>query len=347
LKIYAEALINELTQSICDREKWVTGIPLHMQTLAEAFHKKAEIFCLSLKSEPELRRQLCLGDLYMLFIADKLDIFHGKEKIARDQQSEPYTEDGIIIKSHQQVAFKFLFPELGDTVIKPEGSELSFEKISRIGILQYVDDEPDFIHRSFADYYVAKFLVKKLTKHPNVHLKLQHLFHKILMEAKFQVIRLFMDGFFKSKQLNVNLEQYGKQIYKIWTEDVNSNWTVKQNQLTRVELRTIFHQAAKEGNFHIIGFLLDSLKAASYSHTSKTAASYSDTSQKATSYSDTIKDLLLHRNSDGETVWQHLAAQARDDHKETLKVLRCWAQEMCLKLNDDLSLAEDVNGHTA
>jgi hypothetical protein len=216
-----------------------------------------------------------LVDLYKNFIAGKLIIFRGKGKIATDQQSEADIEHISIPRNHQKLAFEILFPELEDPVIKLEASKLlSCEKISRIGILHYVDDKPEFIHCSFAEYYVAEFLVLKFTKKPNVLLELQCLFHKILMEAEFQVIRLFMDGFFlKSKPSAVNLKQYGKQIYKMWTvQHVNRIWKEKQNQLTRVELRTMFHQAAKEGNFHIIGFLLDSLKA--------------------TGHRDAIKDLL-------------------------------------------------------
>ena len=289
LKIFAEALIKELTQLICDREKQVTGIPLHMHTLAEAFHEEARIFCLSPKCEPELRRLLCLVDLYEKLIADKLIVFHGKGKIATDQQSEADKEDISITRNHQKLAFEILFPELGDTLIEiPASKLLSCEKICRIGILQYVDDKPYFIHCTFAEYYVAKFLVQKFTKKTNVLSELHNLFHKILMEAKFQVIRLFMDGFLlKSKPSKVNLRECGKQIYKIWKEErVNRRWTVKQKQLRRGELRTMLHQAAEEGNFHIIEFLLGSLKAEGHA--------------------DTIKD-LLHKNSDEETVW-HLAA---------------------------------------
>jgi len=314
-KIYAEALINELTQSICDREKHFTGIPLHMHMLAEAFYKKAGIFCLSLKSEPEVRREFCLVDLYKKFITDKLFIFRGKGKIATDQQSETDAEDISITRNHQKLAFKILFPEVGETLIKLEASELlSCENISRIGIVQYIDDKPYFIHCSFAEYYVAEFLVKKFTRQTNVLSELQQLFHRILMEAEFQVIRLFMDGFLlKSKPSDMNLREYGKQIYKMWeVEHVNSMWEVKQNQLTRAELRRMFHQAAKEGNFHIIGFLLDSLTAAC-----RTWGKFE--------IENVIKDLLLHRNSDGETVW-HLAAQG--DHINTSEVVRFWTEAL-------------------
>jgi hypothetical protein len=83
------------------------------------------------------------------------------------------------------------------------------------------------------------------------------------------VIRFFVDGLLlNSEPSEVNLKQYGKQIYDIWKRKrVNRIWKVKQNQLTRVELKTVVHQAAKEGSANIIGFLFNSLKAAGHSDT--------------------------------------------------------------------------------
>ena len=305
LQIYAKSLINELTQSICDGKKQFTGIPLHLQMLAKVFCKKAERFCLTPISNLELRRQLCLEDLFSGFISTKLEIFQEKGEIAADQKLKADKDDIPFTKNHEKLALDIIFPELEEPVIKLGAlKQFSREQISRFGILQYVDNKPCFIHDCFAQYYVANYLVRNIMQP-----KLQNLLYNVLKEAKFQVIRLFMDGLLKSKPSKEILEQHGKQIYKIWNNKLaNRSWEVKQNLLSRVALRIVFHQAAKEGNSHIIDFLLESLRAAQYTCT--------------------IEDLLQHKNSDGETA---CCLAEKNNHTETLNVLKRWAEEMHLE----------------
>ena len=64
LEIYAEALINNLSQSISDKDKEFAGIPLQTRMLAEAFEEEFMSFYLSEKSEPEQTQKLDLLGLY-------------------------------------------------------------------------------------------------------------------------------------------------------------------------------------------------------------------------------------------------------------------------------------------
>jgi len=68
LKIYAEHLIKKLTQSISDKDKEFTGIPLQTRMLAEALDKEVQIFCESAESKPDLPSKLDVLELYGRFI---------------------------------------------------------------------------------------------------------------------------------------------------------------------------------------------------------------------------------------------------------------------------------------
>jgi hypothetical protein len=76
LKIYAETLIRKLAQSISDKDKDFTGIPLQTRMLAEAFEEEFRSFYLSEKAQPELPHKLDLLGLYRRFIDRKYDIYY-------------------------------------------------------------------------------------------------------------------------------------------------------------------------------------------------------------------------------------------------------------------------------
>jgi hypothetical protein len=75
LEIYAEHLINNLNQSISDKDRQFTGIPLQTRMLAETFDREVRIFCQSAESTPELPFNLNLLELYGKFIERKYDIY--------------------------------------------------------------------------------------------------------------------------------------------------------------------------------------------------------------------------------------------------------------------------------
>jgi len=60
LEIYAKHLVRKLSQSIIDKDKQFTGIPLQRHMLAEAFDKEVKTFCHSTGFVPELPFKLDL-----------------------------------------------------------------------------------------------------------------------------------------------------------------------------------------------------------------------------------------------------------------------------------------------
>jgi ankyrin repeat protein len=360
LEIYARALIEKLAQSISDKEKEFTGIPLQTRMLAEAFEKEVKTFCLSQKSEPELPKELCIVDLYRKFIENKWNIFIEKGEIAKEQLIHTFIHDISVTKNHQKLALEILFPELKDTVSKLEKSQLLVPgAISGIGIVQYVNDKFHFIHHTFAEYYVADFLVTQLANEDCFQLEVQNFLLKILLEEDYHVIRFFLDELLlKSEQLEVNLQQFGKQINR-------GRKGKKKNLQTSVPAKVLY-QAVVEGRALITRFLFESLEAAGHSYTIKRLLQhkvrYRKTAWHLAAESGhmnlllelwgwvrkvqlNVKDiLLLAKDEDGQTAW-HIAAE--DGEKEILEKLWCWAEEVKVNLKDGLLLARDEDGQTA
>jgi ankyrin repeat protein len=360
LETYARALVEELALSVSDYKKELTGIPLQTRMLAEAFEKEVETFCLSQKSEPSLPKELGLVDLYRKFIATKLNIFIQKGEIAKEQNTHTLIHGISVAKNHQKLALEILFPELKDTVSKLVKSELlECDAIFRIGIAEYAGVKVHFIHRTFAEYYVADVLVKQLSKKACVLEEVQKFLLSILQKSDYEVIRLFLDGLLlKSELPEVNLEQCGKLI--------NRRRKGKKSHLRSSLPARVLHQAVVEGSAHITRFLFRSLDAAGYSDTIKRLLQHKDSYRKtawhlaaesghinlvlelwgwARKLQLNLKDdLLLAKDEDGQTAW-HIAAE--DGEKEILEKLWCWAAEVEVNLKDDLLLAKDEDGQTA
>jgi hypothetical protein len=62
------------------------------------------------------------------------------------------------------VALEMLFPELKDRISILKSGVLAPDEKTMIGIVHFDDDKPRFIRHTFAEYYVADFLVTRLTK---------------------------------------------------------------------------------------------------------------------------------------------------------------------------------------
>jgi ankyrin repeat protein len=278
LEICAKYLIKNLTKSISDKGREFTGIPLQCHMLAEAFNEEVKAFCQSAGSVPELPFSVDLLGLYKRFMSRKYDIcVEEKFKISMTNVGAKAARKEFvksIRENHQILALKTLLAEeqAGLLQIIHQCSS-SDEDLTRTGIVQRnYEGKPHFIHRTFAEYYVAEFLVNQLTTGSNTSQQVQDLLlQKICVEEDYRVVRAFIDGLLsKSKPSREVLKQYGNRM----------------RELRRAGL-LIIHQAAHEGDAYIIGFLLDSVQAAEHT--------------------DTLKELLLAQDRYGRTSWQRAA----------------------------------------
>jgi hypothetical protein len=282
LKICAEQLIKELSISISDKDREFTGIPLQTRMLAEAFDEEVRIFCKSPDSMPKLKANLELFDLYGRFIERKYDIYQGEKiqirasneaaKGQRERELKSMRED------HQQLALRVLFTE-EQVALFGDNRECSFstEDLTRIGIVQVSHDgKLHFIHRTFAEYYVADCVVNRLTEENKFSKQLQtFILEEIFLKLNYEVIRVFIDGLLHTSNLsNKMLKKCGNRVKDCGTHHEDYG-RYSEN---------ILHKTAREGNANILGFLLDSAQAAGYN--------------------EAVNNLLLLKNEYGYTAWK-------------------------------------------
>jgi hypothetical protein len=295
LEIYAKYLIQKLSESLSDKDKEFTGVPLQCRMLAEAFDEEVKTFCQSDEAVPDLPSKLDLLGLYERFIRRKYDIYQEERSKAKEsnvaQRRRRDRDLKYMRNDHQLLALKVLFTEKELALLQIDRKcAFKDEGLTGFGIVQvsYVG-KPHFIHRTFAEYYVADFLVHQLTNSSNTSQHVQDLIlQKIFLIKRYLVIRVFIDGSLsRSKPSKVILKQYGNRTRELWTDCV-----------------LILHTAASEGNAHIIEFLLDSLQEAQHT--------------------DTVKKLLLGEENHGKTA---LRLAAERGNIQVLEKLREWMKK--------------------
>jgi hypothetical protein len=295
VEIYAVELIKRLGQSISDKEREFTGIPLQTRMLAEAFEKELKTFCQSPESKPELPSKLDLTGLYRKFIESKYDIYQEEKFQVRKTNviaTEQRERDLKIMRvDHQMLALKVLFNEEQVSLFQTnEQCTFSAKELSRIGVAQVGHDgQAHFIHRTFAEYYVADIFVNHLTEENNTPEEVQTFILKdVLLEREHRVIRVFIDGLLSRSNPSEMLQQYGNRIYEIGEHGAK-----------------ILHQAAGEDNANIIGFLLDSVQAGEHK--------------------DNLNELLLKQDDKRQTAWYKAAVMG---NIQVLERLWDWAKRV-------------------
>jgi len=309
LEIYAEKLIKRLSKSISDKDRKFTGIPLQTRMLAEAFDEKVRIFYRSDKSKPEISYKLDLLGLYKRFIERKYDIFQEEKLQVSVNKAAAIEQRERDLKSmrldHQLLALKMLFNEKQVAMVQNKREcTFSAEELTRIGIVQInCEGKPHFIHRTFAEYYVADCLVNSLTEGNKTTEQVQTLILKdIFLENDYWVIRVFMDCLLSRTNPTMEvLKQYGNQIQDL-----------------RIYDDVILHIAVFEGNSNIIQFLLDSVEAGDHR--------------------DSIKEILLAKHGEGYTAW---LISVFSNNTQVLQKLWEWAGKILTaeELKNELILA--------
>jgi len=316
IEIYAKELIKRLVISINDKTRGFAGIPLQTRMLAEAFEKEFKIFFQSPESMPELPSKLDLIGLYGKFIESKYDIYQ-EEKfqvrktnvIAKEQRERDLK---IMKEDYQLLALKVLFNEENVALFQDNRQcTFSAKHFSRIGIVQVSHDgKPHFIHRTFAEYYVAEYLVDRLTDGNKISQQvLTFILKEILLEEDRRAIRVFLDDLLsRCRPLKEALKEYGNEVHgmgKYATE--------------------VFKKALSEGNSNIVGLLLDCVQAADHT--------------------DTLNEMLLARYQVSNTAWHNAIFLT---HTHILDKLLEWVKENLTaeEINNKLLLARNRNEMT-
>jgi hypothetical protein len=151
----------------------------------------------------------------------------------------------IMRKDHQLLALNLLFREEEVALIGSNNDcTFSVGHLTRIGIVQVSHDgKLNFIHRTFAEYYVADCLVNRLIKWNNLSKQMQDsILRVVFLEEKYLVIRAFIDGLLSRSKMA--LKECGNRIHDNLIYDDK-----------------ILYVATCERNVNIILFLLESVNS--------------------------------------------------------------------------------------
>ena len=326
-QMYATALNSKLAQSIGDKDREFTGIPLQTRMLAETFEEEFRLFYESEESDPKFENKLDLLGLYSRFIDKKYEIYYEhKSKLPGGNQGADAIRKihcKILQQQHQQLALEALFTANQVTSLQISLiSELSDEDLTRIGIVQRNNEaRPQFIHRTFAEYLVAEFLIKELTQKTERHERVQEiLLNVVLLQGDCQVIRAFLNGLLENSKLT-------EEVMREHGEKMDVMCYKKKGHATLTDDKTALHEAAKEANVRIIEFLIDSLKL---------GGSLS-----------AVTKLLLAKDHMGETAY-HKAA--KEGHIQVVDKMWDVAKELQLQpheMRNELLLSKDKSKETA
>jgi ankyrin repeat protein len=342
LDVYTQELIELVTRSIRDREKAFTGVPLQTRMLAEAFQEDFKKFNVSTEKGSKLPEKLDLLDLYQRFIQSKYKIFYEEKK--KDNINNPAQTlpneifEKIANQKHCRLAWDTLFHDKvefdanEDTFLQELLSSVSDEELSRIGIVQVINDKPNFIHRTFAEYFAAQWFVDEL----NNEGQNKDSFCKFLKERIFkpdnEVLRNFFDRILAkdSPILTATINNDKKTISDLFSAKLSEYITSIDEQG-----RTALHLAAAYNHEEIVKELLRN--NANVNITDKifewSPLSYADKNgcwniaelliQKGAKGDDMLEalknvNLIINSERGGETLL-HLAAQ--EGYIELAKVL--------------------------
>lgn len=149
-----------------------------------------------------LERNLYL--VYKVFIYKFVEIFMRKGFEAESEVVEFLVTSTDVIAFHQKQAVKQLLSGKGFGSLYENQIELSMEQMARVGLMLVVGtDRVHFIHRTFAEFFVADFFIKNLLAFNSQDIQgkaFVELFRQVwLYDMKeFRVIRNFFDGSFET-----------------------------------------------------------------------------------------------------------------------------------------------------
>ncbi len=260
---YAYALLDNLKQSI--RNEDFTGIPLQIRMLAEVYEKECSDFYRFNELKPKLKTKLDLNDLYEEFLKIKYGInFTEKKRIdlTEPQNREDFKEKTKIYENEYQImAVYTLFNENTCTKLLQEDEVQIKETFiqdfkegkKNIGIIdKIIEDKPEFIHKTYAEYLVVTFLINRLQREKI----LEFLIKELLLKSDYQVIRKFLNSWLRKKFLESRtLELFKNSNFKQLWENDNDCFN-KLNEYND----SILHIAFEENNIEILKFVIENAK---------------------------------------------------------------------------------------
>ena len=263
-KIYVESLLREVNIAFRLEGSRFMGIPLQLRLIGEGFKEKFKEFVNDETSSIAKLGDISVLGLYKQFIHARYHLFLEREGIPRQN----FVQDATIVsinKMYRRLALYKLFGDgievsefigikspfvKGEMEYKVKTDKKALEYLFRVGLIQAVEeDQFEFIHKSFAEYFVADFLISQLTKvpyHHNQNRVQKILLTNILIKSEYQLIRIFFN------------EQLAKGIS--FSPGTLSGFSDREEFLNE-QGQTAFHIAVEEQHQEVFKYLLHIFKA--------------------------------------------------------------------------------------
>lgn len=164
----------------------------------------AEIYDDDVMQQSKNGKCLTLCNLYLMyerFIEKKFSLWMHKGRLSITDQIEIHRSSKSVMRCHLRLALERTF---NDSKVKSlvEESHLTIEQITRVGLMSHDGLELQFFHRTFAEFFVADFLFRKVfcsdsypeqSQRPSKERRIiMRLFVRVLTSEQFQMIRAFL-----------------------------------------------------------------------------------------------------------------------------------------------------------
>uniref|UniRef100_A0A6P7H2G3 Uncharacterized protein LOC114346091 n=1 Tax=Diabrotica virgifera virgifera TaxID=50390 RepID=A0A6P7H2G3_DIAVI len=206
---FVEEIITKMSENLryCFVNTFLSN-PLHCSLVAKIFEKDCWNYINTGAFDTTALVELNLTQLYTKFINTikeeymKKNDCNGNITLMRSMESS----FNMAIQYHRKCALQLLFPEHDvnrDFRIPPYSFSVHDRDLSnRIGILNTSEASFSFIHKTFAEYFVAEHLTHVINKSSDDNNFLKILITEVLLKPKFAAVQIFMEGMLKGKVLS-------------------------------------------------------------------------------------------------------------------------------------------------
>lgn len=242
LELFAERLLAGISKSLTEKDTQLTGIPLQMRMIGEIFKSEAIKFEGQIDKRATEPVAVGLYNLYEMFIKNKENIFITEKIGAVTTQLDPHVLRTV--KEHQSRYARHII--LGDTEDDCIVNADDLAQTISLGIIQRNQGGFFFIHRTFAEFLTAKFLLDEY----------------ILNEAA-SVTDIITKGFFIERIRDTSLNVVRKFINcELHHEDLvrkfkASGCEAEIRELMSKTFQEIAYYLVEEENFEILRFILE------------------------------------------------------------------------------------------
>ncbi|GAB6022683.1 hypothetical protein CHUAL_006777 [Chamberlinius hualienensis] len=285
LESFAEEVQELIKDTLSEKSNFMEN-PLMLMMFAEALLDACKDYLQSQENNCAVDI-INIADLYETFITLKFAVYQN-EKLKLDSSNNMRVKTVVeFIEIHQIAALKFYFSEkLSDLLLSNLKTikEIKFDHIEACGLIKhFADNRPEFVHLTFAEYLVSRFIVKNILKQNVDDKVLSILIKSVFFEETFLTIRTFLnemlsteilDSINKHEELAIELEKsFNNEIFpSVSIALVESNDKIVQffcklfchtNLMPKMLVShqvtdsTILHLAVRKSNKELISMLID------------------------------------------------------------------------------------------